>query len=418
MTESTHATPANPDAPEEGWDAPSGVEPSFASSLLVRREEPGYGHAGPHGLLARLGAEAFGSALIVLLALGTALYATFNSGVTGLGLALALALGYIAAAASVGHVSGGHFNPVLSLGATLTGRLRWADLVPYWIAQVAGGAAAAGALFLTVPSGLPALFAQDGTARLFFSSVANGFGENSPTYLMIASQVGADAAAAASFALPAVALVEGLVAAALVAVFLLSSSRARPATGRAWAPVAVGLAYAGLAMVTVPLTNGAVNPARATAAALFSDSWAMGQLWLFWVAPLLGAALAGVVVSLTLGSERAEEAWATEDWDEGAWDEGADRDGLGDDAVGDADALADSRDLDATAVILTDEDAFDLDSRRGAGSEPVTGDVRAVLLDDEEALPASESSGSEVGREGHHGDEDGRSPEERGVERP
>ena len=133
-------------------------------------------------LVARLGAEAFGTFALVLVGLGIALYST----VSGLGGALGVALGFgiavLAGIIAVGHVSGGHFNPAVTLGAAIAGRTPWKDVLPYWLAQLVGGILAAAILFITIPSALPGLLAQDGeaSARSFFAASANGYGEHSP----------------------------------------------------------------------------------------------------------------------------------------------------------------------------------------------------------------------------------------------
>ncbi|WP_249363684.1 aquaporin, partial [Cellulomonas fimi] len=231
--------------------------------------------AGP-GLLSRFGAEAFGTFVLVLAGIGTALYA----GATGAGaLAVALAFGValLAALSAVGHVSGGHFNPAVTFGAALAGRTSWKDVLPYWLAQLLGAAAAAAVLFV-VATTLPALTGQE---RQFFSSAANGFGEHSP----IAAQTGE------GFSWIGAGLVELVATAVLVGIILGATDR----RAKAPAPVAIGLALAALLLVATPVTNGSLNPARSFAAAIFAEGWAWSQMWLFWAAPLLGAAIAALV---------------------------------------------------------------------------------------------------------------------------
>lgn len=231
--------------------------------------------AGP-GLLSRVGAEAFGTFVLVLAGIGTALYA----GATGAGaLAVALAFGValLAALSAVGHVSGGHFNPAVTFGAALAGRTSWKDVLPYWLAQLVGGAAATAVLFV-VATTLPALGGQE---RQFFSSAANGFGEHSP----IAAQT------TEGFSWIGAGLIELVATAVFVGVILGATDR----RAKGSAPVAIGLALAALLLVTTPVTNGSLNPARSFAAAIFAEGWAWSQIGLFVAAPLLGAAIAALV---------------------------------------------------------------------------------------------------------------------------
>jgi len=276
---------------------PGAVSESVAYSLPGR----GTGPLAPT-LIAKLGAEAFGAFVLVLSGLGVALYAGF----TGLGggplaVALGFGLGYLAAAIAVGHVSGAHFNPAVTLGAAIAQRISWRDLVPYWIAQLVGSAFAAAILFVAIAT-FPAL---EGAERTFFATVANGFGEHSP----IAAVSGA---AGEGFGLWGALLIECVVAAVFVGVALGSTDRR---SNRALAPFSIGFALAVMLLVSIPVTNGSVNPARSTAAAIFSEGWAFGQLWVFWVAPLVGAAIAAVVYR-AFAPEPSEEGLQPQDEDE------------------------------------------------------------------------------------------------------
>ncbi|WP_046528895.1 aquaporin [Cellulomonas sp. FA1] len=241
--------------------------------------------AGP-GLLARLGAEAFGTFLLVLVGLGVALYSAFSNTGGGLGVALGFGIAALAGIIAVGRVSGGHFNPAVTFGACLAGRTSFKDLLPYWLAQVVGGALAAAVLFLTVPAALPGLVSQGAqtSTRTFFSSVANGYGDHSPLATLSGGQ--------AEFGLVVALLVEAVATAVFVGVILGATDRR---ANKQHVPFAVGLALAVLLLVATPVTNGSLNPARSLAAAIFSDGWALSQVWLFWVAPLLGAAIAALV---------------------------------------------------------------------------------------------------------------------------
>ena len=254
-----------------------------------------------YGLLARLGAEVFGTFTLVFIGVGIALYAAINS-VAGSGLAVPLGFGIavLGAASAVGHISGGHFNPAVSLGGAIAGRISWADLVPYWVAQLVGGAAAAAILFFTIPSTLPGLLTQtgEGTAKTFFSGTSNGFGAHSPLGTASSGQV--------EFGIFPALLIEVVVTAIFVGVILgVTDKRSKIS----YAPAAIGLTLAVLIALAAPFTNASLNPARSTATAIFSEGWALKQLWLFWAAPLLGAAIAGLVYLLATPSPAAVQEW-------------------------------------------------------------------------------------------------------------
>ncbi|WP_456787385.1 MIP family channel protein [Cellulomonas sp. P5_C5] len=238
-------------------------------------------------LVARLGAEAFGTFTLVLVGLGIALYAGLPSiGGGTITVALGFGIAVLASAIAVGHISGGHFNPAVTIGAAIGGRTPWKDVLPYWLAQLVGGILAAAVLFISVPSKLPGLIDASGSAttRSFFSSVSNGYAAHSPLSGISGGQV--------EFSLVSALLVEIVVTAVFVGVILGATDR-RSANKQA--PFAIGLSLAVLIIVAIPVTNASLNPARSTASAIFSDSWALSQLWLFWVAPIVGAALAGLV---------------------------------------------------------------------------------------------------------------------------
>jgi len=238
------------------------------------------------GLVARLGAEAFGSFFLVLVGLGIALY-TNLSGAGALGTSLGFGLALVGGTIALGHVSGGHFNPAVTIGAAVAGRIAWRDVVPYWVAQILGAVLAGAVLFLTIPSKLPALVQQGvpgASTKTFFAQTANGYAAHSPLSALSQAQ--------AQFGLVPALLVEALATAVLVGVVLAATSQR---VARTVAPFAIGLTYAVLLLLAAPITGGGLNPARSTAAAIFSGGGAVGQLWLFWVAPLLGAVLAAVV---------------------------------------------------------------------------------------------------------------------------
>jgi aquaporin Z len=222
------------------------------------------------GLLSRLGAEAFGTLFLVVAGLGVPLFTLPQS--NPLPGALAGGLAVTAAMLAFAYISGGHFNPAITVGNLVAGRIGIAAAAAYIGAQLIGAAAGALALFgilRTVPN-IP-------DARTAFDTVTAGFGEHSVIQTSMAG----------------VLLAEVLGAALLVAVFL--GTTARRNIHAAAAPFAVGLAFAVLLQLGQALGNAPFNPARATASALFSSSWALEQLWLFWVAPIVGAGIAGLV---------------------------------------------------------------------------------------------------------------------------
>ncbi|WP_051477256.1 aquaporin [Arthrobacter sp. Br18] len=220
-----------------------------------------------YGLGVRSAAEGAGSFLVVLAGIGVT---TLNTD-AGIPPVLAFGFGLLAAFIAFGHVSGGHFIPAITLGSAVAGRTPWRSVVPYIVAQVLGAVAATGFLWLILSAN-----SQLPDSTTLFSVGANGFGEHS----------------AVQFPLTSSFLAEVVATALLVAVFLGATARL---ANRAVAPFAVGLAYAALLTVLLPITNGSMNPARSTAAAIFSEGWALEQLWLFWAAPVVGAVLAGLI---------------------------------------------------------------------------------------------------------------------------
>jgi aquaporin Z len=218
----------------------------------------------PYSLTSRLIAEVFGTFVLVFGVIGTALYASQNTGF--LGVALAVGLAVLVAAYAVGHISGGHFNPAVSLGAAAAGRMRWADVGPYVIAQILGGLIATLLIwvFLTA-SGLPTAFDQ----------VSNGFDAHSP----------------AGFGLVSVLLAE--VVATCVFLWIILGVTAPGSTTSGFAPLAIGLALTMLHLVMIPVSNASLNPARSIATAVFGGPDALAQLWVFLVAPAVGGLIAG-----------------------------------------------------------------------------------------------------------------------------
>ncbi|MBG0741491.1 aquaporin [Paeniglutamicibacter antarcticus] len=273
------------------------------------------------GLAGRLCAEALGSFLLVFGGLGIALFngSGSSAGVpVGIGFGLALIAGLVA----FGHISGGHFNPAVSFAAALAGKIKWLQTLWYVVAQVIGAIVATLVLF-AVLNVLPAVSGSGGklTTHTLFNSLANGFDSHSPSTVPLAGAL----------------LIEVVGTAIFVAVFL-GATQAR--ANRTLAPIGIGLAYAAVITVALPITNASINPARSTAAAIFADGWAAQQLWLFWVAPLLGAAVAGLLFrAFSTGS--AVRAGAAGVAGDDAFD--------GDDAfAGDEDEDLDYEDIDGT----------------------------------------------------------------------
>ena len=193
------------------------------------------------------------------------------------GVSLAFGLTVLTMAYAVGHVSGGHFNPAVSLGLVVGGRFAAKDLLGYVIAQVLGAIAAGGVLYL-IASGKAGFDVAAGFA-------SNGYAEHSPGgYSMTA------------------ALVCEVVLTAFFLIVILGATDARAPSG--FAPIAIGLCLTLIHLISIPVTNTSVNPARSTGVAVFVGGWAVQQLWLFWVAPLIGAALGGVIYKTLLADDK------------------------------------------------------------------------------------------------------------------
>ena len=222
-------------------------------------------------------AEFFGTFWLVLGGCGSAvLAAAFPEVGIGLhGVSLAFGLTVLTMAFAIGHISGCHLNPAVTIGLWAGGRIDAGRIVPYIVAQVAG-AIAAGAVLYLIASGKPG-FAAGGFA-------SNGFGEHSPgQYSMLA------------------ALVCEVVMTAFFLIVILGATDNRAPAG--FAPIAIGLCLTLIHLVSIPVTNTSVNPARSTGVALFADGgWALQQLWLFWVAPIAGA-VAGAAIYRVIGSK-------------------------------------------------------------------------------------------------------------------
>jgi len=217
----------------------------------------------------KLGAEFIGTFWLVLGGCGSAvLAATFpDTGIGFVGVALAFGLTVLTMAFAIGHISGCHLNPAVSVGLWIGGRFAASELAPYIIAQVLGAVAGAGILYL-IASGAAGFDLAGGFA-------SNGYGEHSP----------------GGYSLTA-ALVCEVVMTFMFLIIILGATDKRAPAGLA--PIAIGLGLTLIHLISIPVTNTSVNPARSTGPALFVGGWAIAQLWLFWVAPIIGAALAGL----------------------------------------------------------------------------------------------------------------------------
>lgn len=229
----------------------------------------------------KLLAEFIGTFWLVLGGCGSAVLAAkfpeIGIGLTGVSLAFGLTV--LTAAYALGPISGGHFNPAVSVGLWAGGRFPAAHLLPYIVSQVAGAVAAAALLYL-IASGKAGFDVQTGFA-------ANGYGDHSPGNYSLVS-----------------ALVCELVMSFMFVLIVLGSTHTRAPVG--FAGIAIGLGLALVHLISIPITNTSVNPARSTGPALFVGGWALAQLWLFWLAPLAGGVVAGVLYRQVLQRELNE----------------------------------------------------------------------------------------------------------------
>ncbi len=232
-----------------------------------------------HPMSQRLAAEFLGTFWLVLGGCGSAVLAVGvqNVGIGYLGVALAFGLSVLTMAYAVGHISGGHFNPAVTVGLAAARRFPWKDAPAYIATQVVAAAVAALVLFV-VASGAAGF---DAVASGF---ATNGFGDRSP----------------GGYSLLAV-LVAEVVLTAFFLYIILGATDARAPRG--FAPIAIGLSLTLIHLVSIPVSNTSVNPARSTGPALFAGGEAMAQLWVFWLAPLAGALLAGATYALLFGKD-------------------------------------------------------------------------------------------------------------------
>jgi aquaporin Z len=242
-------------------------------------------------LLQRLGAEFLGTFWLVFGGCGSAIFAAIylapnvvagqsvQLGIGFLGVSLAFGLTVLTMAYAVGHVSGAHFNPAVTIGVAVAQRFLWKDVPAYVATQVLGGLVAGVALW-GIARGRPGF---DATGNM----AANGYGDNSP----------------GGYGLVAVLVAEVLLTAVFVYVILGATDSRAP---EGFAPIAIGLALTLIHLVSIPISNTSVNPARSTGVAFFNGDGAPGQLWLFWLAPIIGGAIAGATFHLITGVDRRD----------------------------------------------------------------------------------------------------------------
>jgi aquaporin Z len=229
-----------------------------------------------------MGAEFVGTLWLVFGGCGAAvLSASFPQlGIGFLGVALAFGLTVLTMVYAIGHISGGHLNPAVTVGLVVGRRFPASDLLPYLTAQVLGAIAGAAVLY-AIASGKPG-FEPGGFA-------SNGYGEHSP----------------GGYSLPACLLAEIVLTFMFLMIILGATDRRAP---QGFAAIAIGLGLTLIHLIGIPVTNLSVNPARSTGPALFADGWALRQLWLFWLAPIAGAILAGLIYPLVAAERRSQVA--------------------------------------------------------------------------------------------------------------
>ncbi|MFH4732410.1 aquaporin Z [Vibrio diabolicus] len=224
-------------------------------------------------------AEAFGTFWLVLGGCGSAVLAAGfpDVGIGLLGVALAFGLTVLTMAFAIGHISGCHLNPAVTVGLWAGGRFETKDVAPYIIAQVLGGLIAGGILYVIATG-------QAGFDVVGSGFAANGYGEHSPgQYSMLA------------------ALVSEVIMTMMFLIVIMGATDKR--APQDFAPIAIGLCLTLIHLISIPVTNTSVNPARSTAVAMYVGDWAVSQLWLFWVAPILGGVLGAVIYKNLLGKE-------------------------------------------------------------------------------------------------------------------
>lgn len=238
-------------------------------------------------MMRKLAAEFLGTFWLVFGGCGSAVVAAnfmpeTNLGIGLVGVALAFGLTVLTGAYAFGHISGGHFNPAVTLGLLAGGKVKLGDVLPYITSQVVGAIAASGVLAVIANGAKGFDLKESGFA-------ANGFADHSP----------------GGYSAPAAFVTELVLTAMFLLVILGATRRSLPA---GFAPIAIGLSLTLIHLISIPITNTSVNPARSTGPALFVGGWALEQLWLFWVAPIAGAILGGIIYRFLLDEETPVQA--------------------------------------------------------------------------------------------------------------
>lgn len=231
----------------------------------------------PVALTRRLGAEFLGTFVLVFVGCGTAVLDAGNHGIDFLGVALAFGIAVMVMIYAVGAVSGGHFNPAVTVGLAVARRFPWSDVIAYIVTQVVAAIVAAFVL-LGVAHG------QKGFSAKASGFASNGYGSHSPAH----------------YNLLAVIIVEIVLTAVFLYVIIGATDVRAPA---GFAGVAIGFTLVIIHLVSIPVSNTSVNPARSSGPALIQHGWALGQLWVFWLAPLIGAAIAGATYHFIVGTD-------------------------------------------------------------------------------------------------------------------
>lgn len=230
----------------------------------------------------RLGAEFLGTFVLVFVGCGAAILDAGNEGIDLLGVAVAFGLAVTVMVYAVGAISGGHFNPAVTIGLAVSRRFPWSDVIAYIVTQVIAATVAA-LVLLGVASGQKGFSAKDS------GFASNGFSDHSP----------------ARYDFWAVLLVEVVLTAIFLYVIIGSTDKRAPA---GFAGLAIGFTLMIIHIVSIPVSNTSVNPARSTGPAIMQHDWALGQLWLFWVAPIIGAVIAGASYAFILGAQTGSPA--------------------------------------------------------------------------------------------------------------
>jgi aquaporin Z len=242
----------------------------------------------PFTLMERLYAEAFGTFVLVAAVMGTAIFSSANTGL--IGPAFAIGLGVMVAAYAVGHVSGGHFNPAVTIGVAVAGRVPWSFVIPYIVAQIVGGIVASTFIWVV---------AKSGTAKFYSAAQASGFASN-----------GYGSHSPGGFGLAGVIVVELILTIVFLYVILGVTSVGSTTVG--FAPLAIGITLTVIHLISIPVSNTSVNPARSIAAAIYAGPDALGQLWVFILVPLVGGAIAGLTFKHVFAVPRAAAEVAAE----------------------------------------------------------------------------------------------------------